>query len=115
LGSRPKANPLSSALTSTGRHGKLAQDALNKVSAVPEHRFEIVSVGAKHFDIDFIQAVLQNLPQDLCLFGSQFEFLHMPHFKLYHVPFKSQTPSWQLIRCRSRRKKARILVGVEHF
>jgi hypothetical protein len=41
-----------------------------------EHLLEIVRVRSKHFDVDFGDGMLQNIPEDFLFLGREFKALH---------------------------------------
>jgi hypothetical protein len=53
---------------------------LQEVAAVFEHLFEIVRIGSKDFDVDFVDAMLQNIPEDFLFLGCEFKALHIVSF-----------------------------------
>ena len=71
-----------------GRHGcggKLRQHVCQDVASVLEHLFEIVGISSKDFDFDFVDAMLQNIPEDFLFLGCEFKALHIVSFVVMAV------------------------------
>jgi hypothetical protein len=56
-----------------------------EVAAMLEHLFEIVRISSKDFDLDFVDAMLQNIPEDFLFLGCEFKALHIVSFVVMDV------------------------------
>ena len=59
------------------------------VAAVLKHLFEIVRIGSKNLDVDFVDAMLQNIPEDFLFLGCEFKALHIVSLRCYGCPLMS--------------------------